>query len=75
MSLDLDPHKMRIRNTVYLSTWFTTLKEQSNEIFYLRFFHWWTPLKPLTRFLKTFRIWLRIQWDIHDFLLTLLCNL
>ncbi len=37
------------------------LKGQSNEIFYLRFFHGWNPLKPLTRFLKTFRIWLRIR--------------
>jgi hypothetical protein len=30
-----------------------SLKGQSNEIFYLPFFHWLTPLKPLTRFLKT----------------------
>ncbi len=51
------------------------LKGQSNEIFYLQFFHWWTPLKPLTRFLKTFRVWLGIRWDIHDFLLSLRCNL
>jgi hypothetical protein len=51
------------------------LKGQSNEIFYLWFFHWWTPLKPLTRFLKTFRIWLRIQWDIHDIWMTLRCNI
>jgi hypothetical protein len=32
------------------------LKGQSNEIFYLRFFHRWTDPKPLTRYLKTFRI-------------------
>jgi hypothetical protein len=51
------------------------LKGQSNEIFYLQFFHWWIPLKPLTRYLMTFRIWLRIRWDIRDFWLTLRCNL
>ncbi len=33
-----------------------SLKGQSNEIFYLRFFHRWTSPKPLTRYLKTFRI-------------------
>ncbi len=33
-----------------------TLKGQSNEIFYLQFFHRWTAPKPLTRYLKTFRI-------------------
>ncbi len=52
-----------------------TLKGQSNEIFYLWFFHWWNPLKPLSRFLMTFQIWLRIRWDIHDFWSTLRCNL
>ncbi len=30
------------------------LKGQSNEIFYLRFFHRWTSPKPLTRYLKIF---------------------
>jgi hypothetical protein len=34
--------------------WAVPLKGQSNEIFYLRFFHWWNTLKPLTWFLKTF---------------------
>ncbi len=47
------------------------LKGQSNEIFYLHFFHRWTSPKPLTRYLKTFRIQLRIRGDIRDFLLTL----
>ncbi len=51
------------------------LKGPSNKIFYRLFFHWWTPLKPLTRFLKTFWIWLRIRWDIDNFWLTLRCNL
>jgi hypothetical protein len=32
------------------------LKGQPNDIFYLRFFHRWTSLKPLTRYLKTFQI-------------------
>jgi hypothetical protein len=50
---------------VYVSTYLIwdsiiILKGQSNEICYLRFFHCWNPLRPLTRFLKTFRIWLRI---------------
>jgi hypothetical protein len=36
--------------------WHMYLKGQSNEIFYLRFFHRWTAPKPLTRYLKTFRI-------------------
>jgi hypothetical protein len=34
------------------------LKEQSIEIFDLRFFQGWTPPSPLTRYFKTFRIWL-----------------
>jgi hypothetical protein len=47
------------------------LKGQSNEICYLRLFHRWTRPKPLTRYLKTFQIWLRIRRDIQEFLLTL----
>ncbi len=47
------------------------LKGQSIEIFYLRFFHKWTPPKPITRYLKTFWMWLRIPGDIRDFWLTL----
>jgi hypothetical protein len=44
-----------------------SLKGQSNGIFYIRFFHRWTPPKPITRYLKTFRIWLRIRGDNRDF--------
>ncbi len=43
------------------------LKERSDEIFYLRFFHKWTPHKPLTRYLKTFRIGIWTHWDILIF--------
>ncbi len=35
--------------------------------FYLRFFHRWTSPKPLTQFLKAFRIKLRIRGYIRDF--------
>jgi hypothetical protein len=37
----------------------------------IKIIHRWTPPKPLTQYLKTFLIWLRIQWDICDFWLTL----
>ncbi len=49
-----------------------TLKRQSNKIFYLRFFHRWTPPKPLNHYLKTFPICLWIRGDVCNFLLTLL---
>jgi hypothetical protein len=67
---DVTPVKCR-RKHMMLIVVFSTFKGTVPWDFYLRIFHWWTPLKPLTRFLKTFRIWLRIRWDIHDFLLTL----
>ncbi len=43
---------------------YITLKGQSHEIFYLRFLHRWTSL---TRYLKTFRIWLQIRRVIAIF--------
>ncbi len=36
------------------SRFFNYLNGQSNEIFYIRFFHSWNPLKSLTRFFKDF---------------------
>jgi hypothetical protein len=35
-------------------------KEQSSEIFVFRLFHDWTLLKPLTRHMSDFQIWLQI---------------
>jgi hypothetical protein len=43
------------------------LKTQSNEICCLWFFHEWLLPKPLTRKMKAFRIWLRIQGNIRIF--------
>jgi hypothetical protein len=47
------------------------LKGQSNKIFCRWFFPDSAPPKPLTQNLKAFRIWLHIQGNICDFLLTL----
>jgi hypothetical protein len=47
----------------------TSLKGKCDEIFYLWFFHEWSPVCQ-----KAFRIWLLIWGDIFDFLLALLAG-
>ncbi len=46
------------------------LKEQPNKIFCLSFVHEWLPSKLLTRYLKAFQIWLKVEekFAIFDWL-------
>jgi hypothetical protein len=68
--MDFDYHILKIWTIIhseYWISWNLTLKGQSKEIFTSDFFNDGLLSSPLIGYLKTFRIWLRIRWDIRGF--------